>query len=191
MNSNRTIAPNVLEFLDKASAMHGRSEEGKFQSSMYGNLLELGIASPIEDLFWIALNAMCAANWLEVNPGPEKAIDGSFEPGYGIHATPQAKIGNYRVDFLISQYGIGPDEILVPVIVELDGHAFHDKDKRQRSYEKARDRFLQKEGYKVLHFTGSDVAADPFLVAHEVLGMLGGIGYIGDIYDPENPLAVV
>lgn len=187
-SSRRTIERNVFNFLDRAAVLHARSEESKFQADMYGNLQELGLESPIEDLFWIALNAMCSAGWLRVNPPVELNGHGAAEPGYGIHAKPQAKIGRYRVDFLISQHGIGPEEFLAPVIVELDGHAFHDKDKRQRSYEKARDRFLQKEGYRVLHFTGSDVVADPFRVAYEVLDMLGATSDIGEPYDPENPL---
>jgi len=56
--------------------------------------------------------------------------------------------------------------------VECDGHEFHDKDKKQRSYEKARDRYLQKEGYAVLHFTGSDIVSSPVFAATEVVSFL-------------------
>jgi hypothetical protein len=42
---------------------------------------------------------------------------------------------------VLSQIGIGPDEHLRPIVVELDGNAFHHKHKKQRAYEKARDRF--------------------------------------------------
>ena len=73
------------------------------------------------------------------------------------------------------------------VIVELDGHAFHDKDKKQRSYEKARDRFFVKEGYQVLHYTGSDVVADPYRVAFEVLEVLDVLE-AGEAYAPTNPV---
>ena len=110
----------------------------------------------------------------------------------GLYITPQAKIGTYRVDFLIEARCLGRSgDVYAPVIVELDGHDFHDKDKRQRSYEKARDRFLVKRGYRILHFTGSDVVADPFKVAYEALEMVGVFAGSGaDGYDPKNPIGI-
>ena len=80
------------------------------------------------------------------------------------------------------------EEGLRPLVVELDGHAFHDKDKRQRSYEKARDRYLVQQGLRVLHFTGSDVVADPHKVAYEVLEMLGVYSGSFRKYNPADPL---
>jgi very-short-patch-repair endonuclease len=106
---------------------------------------------------------------------------------HGIYIHPQDQVEKYRVDFVIYQHGIGPDEIFGPVIVELDGHDFHDKDKHQRSYEKARDRFLVKKGYRVLHFTGSDVVADPFKVAYEALEMVGCFS-LRNGYNKNDPL---
>lgn len=190
MSRENKIALNVYAFLDKAAVLHAASEESKFQTEMYSNLHDLGMESPIEHMFWIACHAQCAAQYHELNPEPYVDKHGQPQVGAGIHIRPQAQIGKFRVDFLISQVGIGPDDILSPVIVELDGHAFHDKDKRQRSYEKARDRYLVREGFRVLHFTGSDVVADPFKVSHEVLDLLGAFLDVGHDYDPENPLKV-
>lgn len=192
MNSIRQIAPNVLSFLERAADLHADSERRKFLDQMGASLLEAGMESPIEDLFWTSFNALCAAHYLEVNPDPEFGVKGEPVPGYGVYVTPQAKIGKYRVDFLVQQNGIGPDEHLRPVIVELDGHDFHDKSKQQRSYEKARDRALIKAGYRVLHYTGSDIFADPFAVAHEVLVMLGGDALTLDSnYRADSPLGNV
>jgi very-short-patch-repair endonuclease len=144
--------------------------------------------SPIEQMFWIACNALCESVSETVNPEPYQNEDGEMLMGRGIFILPQHLVGNYRVDFLLSQNGISPSEFLSPVLVELDGHDFHDKDKRQRSYEKARDRFLVKSGFRVLHFTGSDVFADPFKTAYEALDMIG-IGLLGlDKYNPADPL---
>lgn len=42
------------------------------------------------------------------------------------------------------------------VALELDGHDFH-KTKEQRSKDAARDRALQKRGFRVVRFTGSQV----------------------------------
>lgn len=190
MSTNRKIAKNVIEFLDKAAELHGKCEAEKFHQDMFADLVEGGIESPIEDLFWIACRAQCAAHNQEVNPSP--IIDENLKrhDGFGVHITPQARIGKYRVDFLLSQVGVGPKDIFSPVIVELDGHDFHDKDKRQRSYEKSRDRFLVRGGYRVLHFTGSDVVADPFRVAHEALDMLGVFNGYSTEYNENHPLGI-
>lgn len=196
-SKDRTIPDDVWVFLDKASAGVGRHYAERFSQSMYSQMLE-SLESPIEDLFYIACNALCETEGIEVNPEPEFGClpDGkidfeTFKPGRGIVIRPQAKIGPYRVDFLMEMHGFAPEEIYTPVIVELDGHDFHDKDKRQRSYEKARDRFLVKEKYKVLHFTGSDVVADPYRVAFEALEMLAVfVGSGRDQYDPQNPLGI-
>ena len=171
----REVVGNVLAFIDKASSLVGKMESEKFNQEMFCNCNDVGLESPIEDLFWIACQALCKAHYIEINPNPVFSKSGVEVLGYGLFVHPQAQVGKFRVDFLLSQSGIGPDEVLRKTIVELDGHDFHDKDKRQRSYEKSRDRFFVKEGYRVLHFTGSDVVADPFKVAFEALEMMGVI----------------
>lgn len=182
------LVDNVWAFLDKATTLYSNFKAQSFSQEMHGNCLELGMQSPIEHMFWIACQTLCASRFIEVNPYPEYDKAGDLTLGSGIFIQPQVQIGTYRVDFRISQNGIGPDEILTPIVVELDGHDFHDKDKRQRSYEKARDRFLVKSGYRVLHFTGSDVVADPFKVAFEALDMVG-LGSCGSAeYNPEDPM---
>ena len=167
------VEPNVLVFIDKASELYGKFQERQFSQDMYRNCIEVGANSPIERLFLIASHALCESQYVDVNPAPFFNNHGVQFKGNGVFLQPQVKIGAYTVDFVLSQNGIGPAQHLSPVIVELDGHDFHDKDKRQRSYEKARDRFLVKQGYKVLHFTGSDVVADPFKVAFEALDLVG------------------
>jgi very-short-patch-repair endonuclease len=177
--------------MDRVGPVYASMEEDRFRGEMHANCLELGMESPIEDLFWIACWLLCKANRIELNPGPDINAQGKPELMWGVYINPQFKVGKYRVDFQIFQVGIGPDEILTPVIVELDGHDFHDKDKRQRSYEKARDRALVKAGYRVLHFTGSDVVKDPFACAFEALDMVGLFaGRFIDEYDPADPLGL-
>ena len=186
----RKIAPNVFEFLDKASSLYGNMMNDRFSQQMFSSILDNGNQSPIEDMFLIAAYAMCEAEYIKVNPEAQVLQNGDLSPGRGISIVPQHKIGTYRVDFTLWQDGIAPEEVYTPVVVELDGHDFHDKDKRQRSYEKARDRFLVKMGYRVLHFTGSDVVADPFKVAFEALDMLGAFVGGRDSYDPTDPLGI-
>lgn len=187
--ASHEVVENVLAFIDRAAALKGKLEERRFSDEMYANCLEMEMQSPIEHMFWVAANLLCDSAYVKANPDVGYSLDGNHKYEDGVYIQQQYPIGNYKVDFLISQHGIGPDEILTPVVVELDGHAFHDKDKRQRAYEKARDRFLVRRGYRVLHFTGSEVVADPFKVAYEALEMVGCFSGTGRIeYDKNDPL---
>ena len=183
---NRKLTPEVVAFLDRASTAVSRIHTEQFSQFLYAIAVD-ELESPIEDLFLIACGAMCEAAQTEMHIG----IADPVGINRGLFVQPQARIDQYRADFLLSQYGIGPEDTYSPIIVELDGHAFHDKDKRQRSYEKARDRHFVRKGYRVFHFTGSDVVADPFKVAHETLDLLGVfVGMcMNEVYDPNDPLS--
>lgn len=171
-NKERVLAENVLNFLSDATGIYSDIKADQFSSDVFSILFSGATSSPIEDLFYIACNVWCASESMNLNPHFYSA-DGVIENKRGVFLEPQKQIGVYRVDFLLSQNGLGPNEYLTPVIIELDGHDFHDKNKQQRAYEKARDRFFVKSGYKVLHFTGSEVVADPYKVTHEALSMIG------------------
>jgi very-short-patch-repair endonuclease len=73
----------------------------------------------------------------------------------------QLPIGKYRADFAF------PDHKFV---VELDGHDYH-KTKEQRGYDAQRDRFISREGWQVLRFTGSEIWRDPASCIKEVCQM--------------------
>lgn len=168
--TDRKIADNVRTFIDRAADLVAKVEAERFGQNMFCDLLLKGMASPIEDLFWIAMYAQCRANYEEFNPDEALSADGPVP--VGVYVKPQVTIGRYRVDFLVTRVPLAKGQLVAPVIVELDGHDFHDKDKKQRAYEKARDRHFVKCGYQVLHYAGSEVVADPFKVAHEVLCLL-------------------
>lgn len=170
MSENRKLADNVMQFMSKASDSYGRIKTEQFSQEMCCYLVESKINSPIEDMFYVALQVQCAAGFHEVNPEPVfDERKNKWRLGYGVHVSPQFTIGKYRVDFLI-QYTDGPQPN--QVVVELDGHAFHDKDKAQRAYEKGRDRYLVANGYRVLHYTGSEVVSDPYKVAYDALDII-------------------
>lgn len=185
-----TITDTVWDFIDRAAPLYARVEAQRFAFDMHQNCLECGMESPIEHLFWIASYAICRAQGSDFNPSPIE-YDGRTLVPSSIYLTPQFSVGKYRVDFLLSSSGFGPADVYTPVVVELDGHQFHDRDKRQRSYEKARDRALVRAGFRVIHFTGSDVVRDPFACAWEALEMVGCfVGSSVDKYDPKNPLCL-
>ena len=182
------IAENVLNFISSSAEMVGKIESSRWSQNAYCEVLECGMGSPIEHLFYVSTHAQCLSEFVPFNPDPTFDENNNLEILHGICVTPQYKLGKYRADFLVQQFGVGPREILSPVIVELDGHAFHDRDKYQRSYEKRRDRDFLRAGFRVVHFTGSDVVSDPYAVAFEVLEMLGVFAGSCRTYDAANPL---
>jgi len=88
----------------------------------------------------------------------------------------------YRVDFLIE--GMLPGKPGIPfnredylrrkfkIVIEADGHDFHEKTKVQAKRDKGRDRDLALEGYTVLHFTGSEIWNDSDSVVDEICGQI-------------------
>lgn len=71
----------------------------------------------------------------------------------------------YRVDFYVTCKNES-------VIVECDGHDFHEKTKEQVAKDNERDLGLKMEGYEVLHFSGSQIYKDPFIITLNVIDYL-------------------
>jgi len=81
----------------------------------------------------------------------------------------QEQIGPYRVDFVFEAYG-------AEVVIEVDGHDFHERTKEQAAKDKSRDRYLTANGYTVIRFTGSEVWANPFACAEEAFNVAKAVG---------------
>lgn len=79
--------------------------------------------------------------------------------------TPQGQIGPYRVDFLIEDER-KPGRRLV---IECDGHDYHERTKEQAKSDRKRDRWLMANGYLVMRFTGSEIWTAPLECACEAL----------------------
>lgn len=99
----------------------------------------------------------------------------------------QVGIEGYRVDFVISAYtwGVvyhGSERVESArrwrrLVVECDGHEFHERTKEQAAKDKSRDRALNGLGYDVFRFTGSELWRDPFGCAEQVyMWALRGFG---------------
>jgi very-short-patch-repair endonuclease len=135
--------------------------------------------SPIETVFLLAFSAYASAK-TDDEILYARCIDGRHsEPtAYAptqVSICQQHVVGKFRVDFLITGYEFhfGSDATRPgvcrtgDVIVECDGHEFHEKTKEQARKDRSRDRELQRSGFKVFRFTGSEVFGDPFACAKE------------------------
>lgn len=77
----------------------------------------------------------------------------------------QVEIGHYRADVVfVCKTAEGQHKRLV---VELDGHEFHERTKEQAAKDRARDRWMLEQGLTVIRFTGSEVWNDPFSCCHQ------------------------
>jgi len=88
---------------------------------------------------------------------------------------PQLRVGPYRADiFVVLEQAAATSDgrTRKTMVVECDGHEFHEKTKEQASADKARDRYLQARGHLVFRFSGSDIWRNPFGCAHEALTAL-------------------
>ncbi|WP_017182260.1 endonuclease domain-containing protein [Sphingobium xenophagum] len=100
--------------------------------------------SPIEAAMYVALAQACRSLNNIV----------SFEP--------QVQIGAYRADFVLTSDA-------QRLVVECDGHDFHERTKRQAARDRARDRSMLEAGYQVMRFTGSEIYADAMACARQAV----------------------
>ena len=100
----------------------------------YDRLVKL-LESPIERIFW-------------ANGYKPLSTLGQF--------TPQTKIGEYRVDFTLTNI---PNVPLLKVVIELYGHEFHSTP-QQINNDTERVRKLQKLRWQIITFTGSQINGD-------------------------------
>lgn len=134
--------------------------------------------SEIERLFYTALRSFvssgAATNVLGMRVAShmehlEKLMaDDSAE--YFLLVLPQAQIAGWRTDFLICATQNGPSgkNSWRKVIVECDGHDFHERTKEQAAKDRSRDRDAQMSGLHILRFTGSEIWRDPWGCAEKV-----------------------
>lgn len=81
---------------------------------------------------------------------------------------PQASILEFRVDFLLTVFGVNSGR-KKQSIIECDGHDFHERTREQASRDRARDNLLRLGGYIPLRYTGSDIWRDPCKHASQIV----------------------
>lgn len=83
----------------------------------------------------------------------------------------QRQIESFRVDFLVSMVREENDRSQEPIqlVIECDGHDFHEKTKEQARKDKSRDRELKMLGYEVFRFAGSEIWASASQCAYQAV----------------------
>jgi very-short-patch-repair endonuclease len=87
----------------------------------------------------------------------------------------QAQLPGWRVDFIVHALASwrrnpgGGTPGWKRLIVECDGHDFHERTKEQAAKDRSRDREAQEQGYEIFRFTGSELWKDPLGCAKQVI----------------------
>lgn len=150
------------ELMDMAYEDAPPPSAAKLANKFYPELCE----SPIEQLMMAALQ-FCPFGYF-TPPHPIYSGDWRLDPDEienlmarrdsDVMICPQYNINNYRVDFAI--FVMGFDKGIARLVIECDGHDFHEKTKEQAAKDKKRDRDLMLDGWRVFRFTGSEIFHD-------------------------------
>lgn len=133
--------------------------------------------SPIEKLLFAALKTMVLIDNSEYRhievPSERYPLAASLarEDGLSLIVVPQAQLEGWRVDFLIYAWDFGRATGKAQwrrLIVECDGHDFHERTKEQAARDRSRDRAAQISGATVMRFTGSEIHKDPLGCAMQI-----------------------
>lgn len=151
------MASSVLTIFDGASAKSGWT--------------------PIENLFFVALylkQKTIEAETMRMgllkassHTKAQEVLKSRTDVEFGVF--PQCQVGGWRVDFLIGVLSAGGMSWLV---VECDGHDFHERTKEQAAKDRSRDRECQSKGLTVFRFTGSELFRNPLGCATQVYDWL-------------------
>jgi len=187
MNINDKILKNVISpTLDRISYII---------SSKCDPELGCTCESPIERLLQAAFSSfeICSPTWIDwgvfprsLEPEAETLIKRIQDLGpsrrYGIYSFPQVNIGKFRVDFLCLHFTFDRQkgETVDKLVIECDGHDFHERTKIQAEKDRSRDRELLSIGMPVMRFTGSEIWRDATKCALAVDEYFGKIehGYL-------------
>lgn len=121
--------------------------------------------SPIEQILFVASEVSIFLEFARCN--------------YCVNIIPQCVIetekNTYFVDFLYifstfyeNNHGL-KEEIVYELVVECDGHDFHQKTKKQVEHDNERELEIQMSGYDVVRFSGSQIYNNPFKCADDAL----------------------
>ena len=148
--------PNVHEHLARATQSAARL----MATAVIPNALaarEPELQSPLEAIFLIWWEAYAAM----ADPFSRLELHAQFglAPRNGRHYIPDFVITERDVPYWEEGNRLGVRWRWI--VIELDGHDFHERTKEQVAARNQRDRDIQDAGHKVLHFSGSEFHRDP------------------------------
>lgn len=169
------MSEKLLALMDKAASADADYVRATTQFEM--ELACERCESPIEQLMLVALMSVNAPSYFENNWG----FFHRFRPVWeGDHLGRlddvdkdfcclyiQPTVLNYRADFAI-HYRAEVGKQGHKIIIECDGHDFHERTKDQARRDRSRDREMTVAGYKVFRYTGSEIYRDPLRCAQQV-----------------------
>lgn len=145
----------------------------KAKELCFGAIFNLGITdkymldpidecrSPIEKIFFVAFKIVENLRAEEI---PDDYI--------GFHVLPQFDIvcdkHIYYADFMIVLENLIDPNKSYDLIVECDGHEFHERTKEQVKHDNERAYALKKHGEDILRFSGSQIYNEPIKCANDV-----------------------
>ena len=104
---------------------------------------------------------------------------GYFELSQFGDFAPQIPFGPYRLDFALTNI---PEAPTLKIAIEIDGYDYH-KSKEQRNNDTRRDRYLMRNGWQVIRFTGSQIHENTADCVQEAVGLvkeyISWLGYFG------------
>lgn len=104
--------------------------------------------------------------------GQESAHIFSSKAKYRFNITAQFKIGAFFADFFVDCSKTGSSDIKSSLVIECDGHEFHEKTKQQVERDKVRERAIVAAGYTLLRFAGSEIHRNSDACAKEIRDFL-------------------
>lgn len=115
--------------------------------------------SPIERIFATAFHVVAQHS----SPGLHTLIAKDFDPKLwpGIFLLPQHPLLAYRVDFVVRVPYVDGGYSPRLLVIECDGHDFHERTREQAQKDRLRDRAVQAAGHVIFRFTGSEIWRDP------------------------------
>jgi len=136
--------------------------------------------TPIEQLLYAALYTLIrleGSEYMLMRVAKTEDEEASAKQDPALLAVPslivrsQAQLDGWRVDFLVHAYDFarhGGRKGWKPLIVECDGHDFHERTKQQAERDRSRDRAFQLRDFGVMRFTGAEIYRDPWACADQI-----------------------
>lgn len=151
-------------FLEESALGHRKRDDVGVFVLIWGFFIQEDCQSPIEKILAFAFKLIAYEN--ECDTAPTLYIDSQKR------IVANGKV--YYADFVLNyEDDNGTGYTFVPknpfkLIIECDGHDYHEKTKEQVRHNNERDYDLKMAGYDVLHYSGSQIFNDPLKCAQEI-----------------------